>query len=133
MVFSPLSFEYGKHIFIERGVFINFGCTFLDGADVRIGEEAIVAPYVQFITAAHAPHHRDRIATDENGVRIGRWGFNKPITVGKRCWIGASAILLPGVTIGDDTVIGAGSVVTKPIPSGVIAAGNPCRIIKPNP
>ncbi len=129
-VVSPVHWEYGKHIHIGNAVLINYDCIFLDGADVTIGDGTLVAPRVQFLTAGHPVDPMERTRFDENGERIGGYCFNKPITVGKDCWIGAGAIILGGVTIGDGTTIGAGSVVTRDIPAGVVAAGNPCRVIK---
>jgi maltose O-acetyltransferase len=130
-VVSPVTWEYGKHIHLGDGVLINFDCIFLDGADVRIGDGTAVAPRVQFLTAGHPVDAAERVTRDPvTGMPNGGYTFNKPITIGKDCWIGAGAIILGGVTIGDGTTIGAGSVVTKDIPAGVVAAGNPCRVLR---
>jgi acetyltransferase-like isoleucine patch superfamily enzyme len=129
-VVSPVRWEYGKHIHIGDMVLVNFDCIFLDGADITIGDGTLVAPRVQFLTAGHPVDALERTRFDEHGERIGGYCLNKPITVGKDCWIGAGAIILGGVTIGDGTTIGAGSVVTRDIPAGVVAAGNPCRVIR---
>lgn len=130
-IMSPITWEYGKHIHIGEGVFINFDCVFLDGADVRIGDGTAIAPRVQFLTAGHPVRASERLTYDSStGQANGAWCINKPITVGRNCWIGAGTIILGGVTIGDNTTIGAGSVVTRDIPSDVVAAGNPCRIIR---
>ena len=130
-VVSPVTWEYGKHIHLGDGVLINFDCIFLDGADIRIGDGTAVAPRVQFLTAGHPVDPAERVTRDPStGMPNGGNTFNKPITVGKDCWIGAGAIILGGVTIGDGTTIGAGSVVTRDIPGGVIAAGNPARVIR---
>lgn len=130
-VVSPVTWEYGKHIHLGDAVFINFDCIFLDGADVRIGDGTAVAPRVQFLTAGHPVDADERVTRDPaTGARTGAFGVNKPITIGKDCWIGAGSIILGGVTIGDGTTIGAGSVVTRDIPGGVLAAGNPCRVIR---
>ncbi len=131
LVLSPVFFEYGKHIHIGDNVFINFDCVFLDGADIRIGDSTAIAPRVQFLTAGHPVDANERNKYDEHGRPFGAWCINKPITIGKDCWIGAGAIILGGVSIGDGTTIGAGSVVTRDIPAGVVAAGNPCRVIRP--
>jgi acetyltransferase-like isoleucine patch superfamily enzyme len=131
LVMSPVRWEFGKHIHLGYAVFVNFECIFLDGADIRIGDGTVVAPRVQFLTAGHPVDPMERTRFNEQGERIGGYCLNKPITVGKDCWIGAGAIILGGVTIGDGTTIGAGSVVTRDIPSGVVAAGNPCRVIRP--
>jgi maltose O-acetyltransferase len=130
-VVSPVTWEYGKHIHLGDGVLINFECIFLDGADIRIGDGTAVAPRVQFLTAGHPVDAEERVTRDpETGIANGGYTFNKPITIGKDCWIGAGAIILGGVTIGDGTTIGAGSVVTRDIPAGVVAVGNPCRVIR---
>lgn len=130
-VVSPVTWEYGKHIHLGDGVLINFDCVFLDGADIRIGDGTAVAPRVQFLTAGHPVDPEERVTRDPvTGIANGGLTFNKPITVGKDCWIGAGAIILGGVTIGDGTTIGAGSVVTRDIPAGVVAVGNPCRVIR---
>lgn len=130
-VLSPITWEYGKHIHLGDGVFINFECVFLDGADVRIGDGTAVAPRVQFLTAGHPVKASERMTYDPaTGRANGAWCINRPITVGKNCWIGAGTIIVGGVTIGDNTTIGAGSVVTRDIPANVLAAGNPCRVIR---
>lgn len=129
-VMSPVRWEYGKHIHLGKAVFINFDCIFLDGADITIGDGTAVAPRVQFLTAGHPVDPAERTRWSEEGEPVGAWCINKPITIGKDCWIGAGAIILGGVTIGDGTTIGAGSVVTRDIPAGVVAAGNPCRVIR---
>ncbi len=130
LLLSPVTWEYGRHIHIGDGVFINFDCVFLDGASVTIGDGTAVAPRVQFLTAGHPVEASERIERDAEGKFVAAWCVNKPITVGKDCWIGAGSIILGGVTIGDNTTIGAGSVVTRDIPAGVVAAGNPCRVIR---
>lgn len=130
-VVSPVTWEYGKHIHLGDGVLINFDCIFLDGADIRIGDGTAVAPRVQFLTAGHPVDAAERVTRDPvTGKPNGGMTLNRPINVGKDCWIGAGAIILGGVTIGDGTTIGAGSVVTRDIPAGVLAAGNPCRVIR---
>ena len=131
IVMSPVTWEYGTHIHLGDAVFINFDCVFLDGADVRIGDGTVIAPRVQFLTAGHPVEPMERITFDPaTGKRNGGMAINKPITIGRDCWIGAGALILGGVTIGDGTTIGAGSVVTRDVPAGVVAAGNPCRIIR---
>lgn len=131
IVMSPVFWEYGKHIHLGDAVFVNFDCIFLDGADIRIGDGTVVAPRVQFLTAGHPVEPQERVTRDPaTGLRSGGMTINKPITIGRDCWIGAGALILGGVTIGDGTTIGAGSVVTRDIPSNVVAAGNPCRIIR---
>jgi acetyltransferase-like isoleucine patch superfamily enzyme len=129
-IVSPVTWEYGKHIHIGSGVFINFDCIFLDGADITIGDGTAIGPRVQLLTAGHPVDAGERVTRDfVTGQRNGAVCINKPISIGKDCWIGAGAIILGGVTVGDGTTIGAGSLVTRDIPAGVVAAGNPCRII----
>ncbi|MEQ1900271.1 MAG: sugar O-acetyltransferase [Devosia sp.] len=130
LVLSPLALEYGKHIHLGD-VFINFDCIFLDGAEIRIGDFTAVGPRVQFLTAGHPVQAFERTKLDpDTGRFVAAISVNKPITIGEHCWIGAGAIILPGVTIGDRTTIGAGSVVTKSIPADVVAVGSPARVVK---
>ncbi len=113
--------EFGSNITIGDHVFINFGCIIFDCGEVTIGDHAMFGPRAGIYTTNHA------LDPDE---RIQNVCISKPVTVGKRVWLGADVKILQGVTIGDDSVIGAGSIVTRDIPSGVIAAGNPCRVIR---
>jgi maltose O-acetyltransferase len=116
----PFFCDYGVHISLGEKVFFNFNCVVLDVCRVTIGDRTLFAPAVQIYAATH-PLDAVLRRTQESG---------KPVTIGSDCWIGGGAIICPGVTIGDRTVIGAGSVVTRDIPSGVIAAGNPCRVLR---
>lgn len=111
----------GKHVFFGDHVYANFHLTMTDDGNIYIGNHVMIGPNVTMSSAGHPiePHLRKR-----------EMQFNADVHVGNNVWIGAGAILLPGVTIGDDTVIGAGSIVTKDIPSGVVAVGNPCRILR---
>lgn len=130
-IVSPVTWEYGRHIHIGDGVLLNYDCLFLDGADVRIGDGTVVAPRVQFLTATHPVDPVERVTYDpDTGRPNGGMTINRPISVGRNCWIGAGAIILGGVSIGDGTTIGAGSVVTRDIPAGVVAVGNPCRVLR---
>jgi maltose O-acetyltransferase len=106
---------------VGEKVFFNFNCIVLDVAPVFIGSRTMFGPNVQVYTATHPLNHVERSSGKE---------YAKPIVIGKDVWIGGSAVICPGVTIGDRTVIGAGSVVIKDIPADVFAAGNPCRVIK---
>jgi len=117
----PFYCDYGINIFAGDGLYLNFGCVVLDCAEVHFGENVLCGPYVQIYTVAHPFDPRAR----SEGLE-----FAKPIHIGDQVWIGGGSIILPGVTIGDNTVIGAGSVVTKDIPAKVLAAGNPCRVIR---
>jgi len=113
--------DYGENIFLGNNVYMNYGVIMLDCAKIEIGDDCLIAPNVQFYAAAHPI---------DPVIRKKGLEFAKPITLGKNVWIGGSVIILPGVTIGDNTTIGAGSVVTKNIPENVVAAGNPCRILR---
>lgn len=117
----PFYCDYGTQIELEEDVFLNFACVLLDPAPIRIGAQTQFGPCVQLYTADHPREAAARVAGPE---------MAKPITIGRRVWIGGGTIVLPGVTIGDDSTIGAGSVVSRDIPSGVVAAGNPCRVIR---
>ncbi len=117
----PFYCDYGYNIYTGENVFINFNCTILDVMPVYIGNEVMIAPNVQLYSATHPLDWKERSSGKE---------YAKGIKIGSYVWIGGGAIICPGVTIGDRTVIGAGSVVTKDIPPDVVAAGNPCRVIK---
>ncbi|HYP75229.1 MAG TPA: sugar O-acetyltransferase [Polyangiaceae bacterium] len=118
---APFFCDYGSNIHLGKRVYFNFNCVVLDVCPVHIGEHTLFGPAVQIYTATH-PLDAEQRRTHE---------YAKPIRIGSDCWVGGGAIILPGVTIGDRTVVGAGSVVTKDLPSNVIAAGNPCRVIRP--
>ena len=127
---GPITFHYGIHTTIGRHVFINFNFTCQDDADVFIGDDCNIGPNVTIVTPVHPMIASERrLMKDENGMK-GHFCYAKPVHIGKDCWIGANVVICPGVTIGEDCVIGAGSVVVHDIPSGVFAAGNPCRIIR---
>jgi maltose O-acetyltransferase len=117
----PFYCDYGRNITLGRKVFFNFNCVVLDVAPVRIGGFVMIGPAVQILTATHPLDAAERRGGLESA---------KPITIGDDVWIGGAAILCPGVTIGARSVIGAGSVVTKDVPPGVLAAGNPCRVLR---
>lgn len=117
----PFYCDYGYNISTGENVFLNFNCVVLDVMPVKIGNRTLIGPNVQIYTATHPMDYRERAAGLE---------FAKPVTIGEDVWIGGSAVVCPGVTIGDRSVIGAGSVVTKDIPPDVFAAGNPCRVIR---
>lgn len=117
----PFYCDYGYNISTGEQVFFNFNCVVLDVMPVKIGSRTLIGPNVQIYTATHPMDYRERAAGLE---------FAKPVTIGEDVWIGGSAVICPGVTVGDRAVIGAGSVVTKDVPSDVFAAGNPCKIIR---
>lgn len=118
----PFRCDYGSHIHIGAHFYANCDCIFLDVCDITIGDDVFIAPRVCIFTAGHPI---------DAGVRNTELEFGKPVKIGSSVWIGGSTVINPGVTIGDDVVIGSGSVVTKDIPSHVIAAGNPCRVLRP--
>ena len=111
----------GRHCHFGKNVYANFNLTCVDDTHIYVGDYTMLGPNVVLATAGHpiCPELRQRA-----------YQFNMPIHIGKNCWLGAGVIVLPGVTIGDNSVIGAGSVVTKDIPSGVIAVGNPCKMLR---
>lgn len=111
----------GKHIHFGKNIYANFNLTMVDDGHIYVGDYTMFAPGVIVATAGHPilPELRETV-----------YQYNMPVHIGKNCWIGAGAIILPGVTIGDQVVVGAGSVVTKDLPSNVVAVGNPCRVIR---
>lgn len=117
----PLFVDYGAYISIGNRTFANYGLVALDVARITIGEDAQIGPNVQLLTPTHPTGP---------SLRREKYEAAKPIVIGNNVWLGGGAIVLPGVTIGDNSVIGAGSVVTKDIPANVIAVGNPARIVR---
>jgi len=111
--------DYGTRIAIGPGTFVNYDCVMLDGAPITIGAACQLAPRVQLLTATHP--------IDPEPRRFG-WEYARPIAIGRNVWLGAGAIVCPGVSIGSDTVVGAGAVVTRDLPSGVVAFGAPARV-----
>ena len=111
----------GMNVHFGSNIYANFNLTLVDDTHIYVGSYTMFGPNVTVATAAHpvSPEHRRQ-----------DYQYNLPVHIGENCWIGAGAIILPGITIGNDTVIGAGSIVTKDIPAGVVAAGNPCRILR---
>lgn len=117
----PFYCDYGTNIEVGKNFFANYNCTILDVAKVIIGDNCQMAPNVAIYTAGHPVHPDTRNTAYEYGIEV---------TIGDNVWIGGNTVICPGVHIGSNTVIGAGSVVTKDIPDWVIAAGNPCRVIR---
>ena len=111
----------GKHVHFGKNVYANFGLTLVDDTHIYVGDYTMFAPHVTLATAGHSilPELREQA-----------YQYNAPIRIGRNCWLGAGVIVLPGITIGDNSVIGAGSVVTKDIPANVVAYGNPCKVIR---
>lgn len=116
----PFFCDYGSNIELGERVFFNFNCVVLDVCPVRIGDFSLFGPAVQIYTPMH-PFNAEQRRREE---------FGKPVEIGSDVWVGGGAIILPGVRIGSRSVIGAGSVVTRDVPDGVFAAGNPCRVIR---
>ncbi|HBI85193.1 MAG TPA: maltose acetyltransferase [Ruminococcus sp.] len=121
MILPPFRCDYGYNVRVGKAFFANYNAIMLDGAPITFGDHVFIAPNCVFTTANHALDTQQRNA----GLEVAL-----PITVGDNVWFGANVTVLPGVTIGSNTVIGAGSVVTRDIPSGVIAVGNPCRVMR---
>lgn len=118
----PFRADYGYNIHWGNRSYSNYNLTILDCAKVTIGDDVLIAPNVNLFTAGHPINVEERISGFENAF---------PITIKDRVWIGGGVTINPGVTIGENTIIGSGSVVTKDIPANVIAAGNPCRVLRP--
>lgn len=121
MINPPFYCDYGKHIEVGRNFFANYNCTILDVAKVVIGDNCMLAPNVAIYTAGHPIHPETRNTMYEFGIAV---------TIGDNVWVGGNTVICPGVHIGNNCVIGAGSVVTKDIPDWSIAAGNPCKVIR---
>lgn len=118
---APFRCDYGYNIHLGENFYSNFNLVILDCAEVRIGNNAFIGPDVGIYTAGHPVHHE---------LRNKGYEFAFPVKIGNSVWIGGHVVINPGVTIGDNVVIGSASVVTKDIPSGVIAMGNPCRVMR---
>lgn len=112
----------GKFVHLGRSVYVNFNLTLVDDTAIYIGDYTMIGPNVTIATGTHPilPALREKL-----------YQFNMPVRIGRNCWLGAGAIILPGVTIGDNVVVGAGSVVTHDLPDNVVAVGNPCRVLRP--
>jgi maltose O-acetyltransferase len=118
----PFYCDYGSHTHVGAGTFVNVGLVALDVAEIRIGDDVQIGPYVQLLTATHPLEPEPRRA---------KWESAEPIAIEDNAWLGGGVIVCPGVTIGADTVVGAGAVVTKDLPAGVLAAGVPARVVRP--
>ncbi len=129
----PFYVDYGNNIYFGNNCEVNMNCTFLDDNKIIIGDHALIAPNVQIYTAYHPTSAAERFGPPKPD---GTFEFCKtqtaPVVIGDHVWIGGGVIILPGVTIGNNVVIGAGSVVTKDIPDNVIAYGNPCKVVRAN-
>ncbi|HEY5108914.1 MAG TPA: sugar O-acetyltransferase [Acidimicrobiales bacterium] len=118
---APFHCDYGVHLSIGARTFVNFGLVALDVAPIAIGDDVQIGPNVQLLTATHPL---------DAGLRRAKWEAAEPIVIGDNVWLGGGVIVLPGVTIGEDTVVGAGAVVTRDLPAGVVAVGNPARVMR---
>lgn len=121
LLLSGLHVEFGDNIQIGSDVTINYNCFLMDNAPITIGDHVLIGSYVGIYTIDHAIYPDDR---------ADGWCSNAPVHIGNKVWIRSNATILPGVTIGEGSIIGAGSVVTKDIPENATAAGNPCRVIR---
>lgn len=127
---APIYIDYGYNIHVGDRVFINYGCVMLDVCPICIGSYAEIGPGVQLYAADHPRDPNDRAATlDPDNHGTGGRHLGKPITIGRNAWIGGHAIVLPGITVGEHAVVGAGSVVTRDVPARGRVAGNPARPI----
>ena len=117
----PFFCDYGYNIDASESVYFNFNCVLLDVCRIAIGDDTLVGPGVHIYAATHPMNAEERRAGLE---------FGSPVAIGRGVWIGGGAIICPGTTIGDGTVVGAGSVVTRSLPASVLAAGNPCRVLR---
>lgn len=122
VVLSPVHADYGLYTKIGHDTFVNHNAYFMDGGGITIGSHCFIGPNCGMYTAIHATVAEERNQGLEKAL---------PIVLGDNCWLGGDVTILPGVTIGNNTIIGAGSVVTKDIPDNVVAVGNPCRVLRP--
>ncbi len=127
---GPVTFHYGQHTKIGKNVFINFNLTVQDDAEVVIDDGCDFGPNVTIVTPVHPMLSDERKRMRDERGEEKRLCYARPVHIGKNCWICANTVILPGVTIGDDCVIGAGSVVTRDVPANSFAAGNPARVIR---
>ena len=128
---TPFYCDYGKNIRIGSNVIINMNCTFVDNKPIWIGNNVLIASNVQIYTSTHPVLPQERLVSDwqKKGTDFFRT-YARPVVIENNAWIGGGVIILPGVTIGANDVVGAGSVVTRPVPPNCVAAGNPCRVIR---
>lgn len=128
---TPFYCDHGNNIFLGNDVIININCTFVDNARIRIGDRVLIASNVQLYTGSHPVLPGERLVPDwkQKHTTFFR-SFARPIEIKDNVWIGGGSIVLPGVTIGENSVIGAGSVVNRSIPANCVAVGNPCKVIR---
>jgi maltose O-acetyltransferase len=127
---TPFCCDYGRHIHIGADTFVNVNCVFLDSAEIRIGANVLIGPGVQLLTVSHPVRASDRIRPKE--IRTDAMApyvtFARPITIGDNVWLGAATIVMPGVSIGENTTVAAGSIVTADVPPNSLAIGRPARV-----
>ena len=128
---GPLQFDYGVNTYFGKNCYVNFNFVVLDCAPVRIGNDVFFGPNCQLLTPIHPYLAEERKMRINKAGNLSEIEYGKPIEIGDGCWFGAGVTVLPGVKIGKNTIVGAGSVVNRDLPEGVIAAGNPCRVIRP--
>lgn len=131
LVDAPLYCDHGDNIFIGDNVVIGMNCTFVDNQEIHIGNQVMIASNVQIYTASHPVLPKERLVPDwkERGTTFFRT-YARSVVIRDNAWIGGGCIILPGVTVGENSVVGAGSVVTRDVPDNCVAAGNPCRVIR---
>lgn len=127
---APFFVDYGENIHLGEGVEVNMNCVFLDCNTITIGDYSGLGPGVHIYAVGHPVRPQERLSRSEDDSFAFWTGITAPVTIGRNVWVGGGSIILPGISIGDNTTIGAGSVVTKSIPPNVLAAGNPCRVIR---
>jgi len=127
---APFFVDYGENIHLGNNIEINMNCIFLDCNRIDIGDNCGIGPGVHIYTVTHPLKACERLGAQQ-GEDFAFWkSYSKPVNIGKNVWIGGASVILPGVSIGDNSTIAAGSVVTKDIPANVVAAGNPCRVLR---
>ena len=129
---NPFICDYGRNICVGSNVSVNMNCTFVDCNRITIGNNVLIASNVQIYTAAHPVELDERLTPgwQPDSMEYFCRTFALPVTIADGCWIGGGVVIVPGVTVGENAVVGAGSVVTKSIPANSLAVGNPCRVIR---
>ena len=127
---APFFVDYGCFIYLGDNCEINMNCVFLDCNEIRIGKNVLIAPGVHIYTVFHPVRAQDRFHAETHGGFPFAVSQTAPVTIGDNCWIGGGSLIMPGVTIGDNVTVAAGSVVTKSLPSNVLAMGSPCRVAR---
>lgn len=131
LVDAPFHCDHGDNIYLGNDIVIGMNCTFVDNQEIRIGDRVMIASNVQIYTAAHPVLPKERLVSDwkERKTTFFRT-YARPVEIKDNVWIGGGCIILPGVVIGENSVVGAGSVVNRDVPANCVAAGNPCRVIR---